>query len=173
MARFPSRLAIVIPLLALTIFGALDTRAETLVGIDNSGNLYKISQSDASLTLIGPTHISSVASLETAPDGTLYAVSSDARALYRINPTNAVATLVGPLNLPGFISEGALAFSPAGVAYGAAVYGDAVGGRFLFTINLATGAATIGGPLDNSAFDINGMIWRSDGIARRHRKDFE
>jgi hypothetical protein len=44
------------------------------------------------------------------------------------------------------------------------VYGDAVGGRFLFTINLATGAAAIATRLDeNIVFDLNGMIWRSDG----------
>jgi WD40 repeat protein len=134
----------------------------TLYGIDwDTSNLYSISTSDASLTLIGNTGISSPGTIEFSPNGTLYSFSVGSNStLYTINPTTAAATLIGPLDL-NFAYEGGLAFSPSGIAYG--VNGDNANNPQLFTLNLSTGEATVVGTISGASRDINGLAWRSDG----------
>lgn len=132
-----------------------------LLGVDAAtGSLYRISTTDASMTLAGETGLPRLSGLEFSPDGVLYAMSSGATAsLYTINPDTAQATLVGGLG--DFVFEGALAFAPGGTAYGINM-GD-VQTNHLFTLNLATGQATPIGPLSGGAHDINGLAWRRDG----------
>jgi len=149
-------------------FASLTSQAaDTLFGIDvTSGNLYRVSSSDASLTLVGNTGLQNVGNgagaLEFAPDGRLFAltVGTDP-ALYQIDPATAVASRIGALNI-GWVYEGGLVFSPDGTAYG--VNQLAAGNRpALFTVNLTTGQATILGSITGPANDINGLAWRSDG----------
>jgi hypothetical protein len=135
--------------------------AEGLVGIEwDSGDLYEISMSDASVSRIGSSGLAGVASLERAADGMVYGFTAAAfgAALYRIDPATADATLVGLLSL-GYVSEGGLAISPTGVTYGTSSQGFGID---LFSIDLDTGEAT---PVQSLPFsDINGLVWRSDGM---------
>lgn len=135
--------------------------ASDLLGIAwDSGNLYRISTVDASMTLIGNTSLTNVADIQFGPDGKLYAFTTgDSSALYEINPDNAAASFIGNLGI-GFVAEGGLTFAPDGTAYG---FEYAPQG--LFSINLTTGQATRIGRVDNNttAHDINGIGWRSDG----------
>ena len=137
--------------------------AATLLGIDtDTGNLYQISTADASLSLIGNTGIPVPAELQFAPDGSLYCFTVGTNSvLYTIDPNSAQATLIGPLGV-GLVFEGGLAFSPAGVAYGANA-GTAVVPQ-LFRLDLSTGHATIIGTISGGLHDINGLAWRSDGM---------
>jgi len=137
-----------------------------LFGIDyNSGVLYSVSTVDASLTPVGSTGVANFAEIEFAPDGTLYGFTSGPPgicSLYTINPSTAEASLVGPLGVE-FVSEGGLAFTPNGIAYGGIGHGSGgiPGQAQLFSLNLATGAATA---VANLGFlDINGLTYRSDG----------
>lgn len=134
----------------------------TLYGIDwDTSNLYSISTSNASLTLIGKTGISQPGALEFSPAGILYSFSvGGGSTLYTINPSTAAATSIGPLGL-SYVFEGGLAFSPTGIAYG--VNGSNLGTPQLFTLNLSTGAATVVGTISGGSHDINGLAWRSDG----------
>ncbi|MFH1747313.1 MAG: PEP-CTERM sorting domain-containing protein [Planctomycetota bacterium] len=148
-----------------------------LFGIEyDTGHLHRISVTDGSMTYIGDTGLGGnygPASLEynVFDSGQLYAFTTgsyndpygvpDAK-LYSIDPSTAATTEIGPLGLPTFVSEGGLAFSPAGVAYGVNT-GSWAGGAELFTINLGTGAATSVGNM-GPGVDVNGLAWRSDGM---------
>lgn len=134
----------------------------SLIGVDwDTGVLYNVSTSDASLSVIGSTGITELSALEFAPNGTLYAFSSGSQArLYTIDPVTATATSVGPLGM--FAFEGGIAFSPGGTAY--AVGGSSVSSPQLLQLNLATGAASVVATLSGGAHDINGLAWRSDGM---------
>src|SRR5262245_35446881 len=126
----------------------------------DTGNLYQVSTTDASLTLIGATGVFGLGSLETAPDGTLYAFTTgDQASLYTINPVTGAATAVGPLSAE-FVFEGGLAFGPDGTAYGTNILGadqNQLSVAELFTLNLATGAATVVGIIPGGFHDINGL----------------
>jgi hypothetical protein len=153
----------------LAFFGLLlggmgQARAGMLLAIDfDSGKLYGLSATDASLTLIGNTGLMNVADLQFAPNGTLYSFTTGNNpTLYTIDPTTAHATAIGRLGLGlVFVGEGALAFAPDGTAYGATL-SNSTSLRQLFKINLKTGNATTIGTL-GSNHDINGMVYRSDG----------
>lgn len=149
-----------------------------LVGIDrDTGNLYEIATSDASLTLIGATGIAApgpyLGSLEFAADGFLYGVTTSANAalptLFRINPANAATTAVGSLGVSAF--EGGLTFDAQGTAY--ASNSGSSGSALLYTMDMSTGAASIigtlavagpGGTSIAAGYDINGLGTRSDGM---------
>ncbi|NER00091.1 MAG: hypothetical protein F6K30_25905 [Cyanothece sp. SIO2G6] len=136
--------------------------AASLVGIDiDNGNLYSISNSDASLSLIGNTGISNIGSLESGPDGKLYGFTiGSSSQLYTFDPANGNASLVGRLN-NGFIFEGGLAFSPSGIAYG--TNQNTASSPNMFSIDLSTGQATNIGLISGGSHDINGLVWRNDG----------
>ena len=139
-----------------------------LLAVDwDSGDLYQVSTSDASMTLIGNTGLTYPGSLEyRQSDGTLFAfsvnmgVGAPVPTLYTINPSTAAATPVGPLGI-GSTYEGGLAIAPDGTAYG--VNQGNASSCTLFSLNLSTGAATNIGLIGNGFHDINGLTCRSDG----------
>ena len=139
------------------------TRGTTLLGIDSdTGNLYQVSTANAALTLIGNTGIATPADLQFAPDGSLYTFNVGTNSvLFRIEPNTAHATAIGPLGL-SLVFEGGLAFTPDGVAYGC--NGGTAAAAQLFKLNLATGHATIIGTVSGGSHDIDGLVWRSDGM---------
>jgi len=137
-----------------------------LLGIDwNTGDLYQVSTTDASLSLVGNTGLTFPGSLEfRQSDGTLFAfdvlMGSSAATLYTINPSTAAATAVGQLGI-GDTFEGGLAIDPNGRAFGTNQGNNQA--CVLFTVNLSTGGATTIGMIGNGNHDINGLAWRSDG----------
>lgn len=148
---------------ALALSLAASVNAGDLYGINYAnGDLYRISTVNAAVSLIGSTQIQGLGSLEFAPDGRLFAVSTGSSpSLYQINPSTAAATPIGSLNLD-FVFEGGLAFAPNGTAY--AVNSGNAGLPGLFTVNLTTGNATLVGVISGGNRDINGLGWRSDGM---------
>jgi hypothetical protein len=141
----------------------MESRAVSLYGIEwDSGNLYRISTTDASLSLIGGTGLNGVGGMSFAPDGRLLAFTTgpDA-ALYQINPDTAAPTLIGPLNI-GFVSEGGMTIGSDGTAY--AVELASVVPTGMFKIDIDTGQATAIAPIGSGIHDVNGLAWRSDGI---------
>jgi len=147
-------------LLAALVLAFGSNAFAALWACDWGGDLYSVNTSNASLTYIGSTGLSSLGALEYAPDGTLYGFTSgSAAALYTIDPSNGNATLIGSLN-NGFFFEGGLAFGN-GVAYG--VNQDLNPTPHLFSIDLNTGQSTIIGQMGTS-HDINGLAWRGDGM---------
>ncbi|MGB2984578.1 MAG: PEP-CTERM sorting domain-containing protein [Phycisphaerae bacterium] len=134
-----------------------------LLGIHyDTGELYGISTSGATPTLIGTTGIPGFGSLELAPDGTLYGFTTSTDAtLYIINPADGSTTEVGPLNA-AFVFDGSLVFSPGGTVYG--TNHDSYLNPELFTLDILTGEATIVGTIGGGAHDINAMAWRDDGM---------
>ncbi|MCH8966899.1 MAG: PEP-CTERM sorting domain-containing protein [Planctomycetes bacterium] len=133
----------------------------------DTGEVYEVSMTDASVSQIGSTGLVEFASLEFASDGTLYGFTTpqdDPSILYEIDPVTFVPTAIGPLD-EGLIIEGSLVFAPDGTVY--ATNGDFPSQAKLLTLDLATGAATVVGTIDlgnGSTNDINGMAWRSDGM---------
>jgi hypothetical protein len=161
-----------IALLAALVLGGLggprQGRAEILAIDFESGDLYAVSTSDASLSLIGSTGVAGIGSLDYRPsDGFLYgftvggSTGAPPATLYRIDPFTAAATPVGLLGI-GFVFEGGLVLAPNGTAYG--VNSGGAVNPFLFSINLETGAATTIGVISGGDHDINGLAWRSDGM---------
>ena len=134
-----------------------------LVAIDwDAGDLYRVSTSDATLSLIGNTGLPDLdfGALELSPEGFLYGLTMGTTAsLYKIDPNDASTVRIGPLGL--FQFEGGLAFAPDGTAY--AVSGGFETDPYLLSIDLATGQATEIGSL-GARHDINGLGWRSDGM---------
>ena len=108
----------------LTIAAITTTANAGLLGIDReTGAAYDVSTVNGLATTIGTfslggSPLTSIGSLEFAPNGTLYGFTTGSTAtLYSFHPTTFAATPVGSLN-NGFVFEGGLAFSPSGVAYG-------------------------------------------------------
>jgi PEP-CTERM motif len=150
---------------ALTIMALLFVRGAlaALIGIGSDGNLYSVSESTATLTLIGNAgNAGAWADITFAPGGTLYGFTDSAATptLYTLNPATAATTAIGPLNAGAFVFEGALTISPGGTAY--AMNGGRNSNAQLFTLNLTTGAATSLGVV-TGATDVNGFVYRSDG----------
>ncbi|HLK15152.1 MAG TPA: PEP-CTERM sorting domain-containing protein [Fimbriimonadaceae bacterium] len=133
-----------------------------LYGVDyDSGRIYRIDTTNATLTQVGNPGITNIADLVLGEDGNVYGYTTGNNAtLYRYNPTTWAATKVGALG-NGFFFEGALAINDDGVVYGAN-FGTNVN-DFMFTLNLATGAATTGPQLGGFPHDFNGFDFRSDG----------
>jgi hypothetical protein len=142
-----------------------------LVAVEfDTGNIYRVSATDASASLVGATGISQLGALEFNPhDGFFYAFTvGDTPTLYRIsipsdlNSVGAVE-LVGGIEINDeaiFISEGGIAFSPGGMAY---AVNAGVTVPALFTLDLATGEATVVDFFEDR-HDIAGLGWRSDGM---------
>ncbi len=149
--------------LALLFLALAKASAAALLGIEaDTGKLYNISTRDASLSLIWNTGVLSLGALELAPNGFLYGFTTGASStLYRLNLGTQSITPIGSLGI-GIVFEGSLAFSPSGIAYGTNQNNSS--SPNFFTINLATGAATIVGVLSGGSHDINGLLWRSDGM---------
>lgn len=153
---------------AMMASSASDSLAQPLIAVHfDTGNLYNIEASDASINLLGATGVAGLGSLEFNPnDGFYYGVSTGQTAsLYRLDIGPGLNTiesieLVGPLGF--FNAEGGLAFSvsPNGTAY---AFNQGFNVPALYTIDLKTGAATTVGALDER-HDINGLAWRSDGV---------
>jgi hypothetical protein len=150
---------------AIVLSGACSICADAeLFGIDRTnGDLYRISTSNADLSLVGNTGVPNLGSLEYRPgDGFLYGFTlGSSSTLYRIDPATANATAVGPLGI-GLVFEGALQLAPNGIAYGANQGSSS--SPVLFTVNLDTGVATTIGTISGGVHDINGLAWRSDGM---------
>jgi len=140
-----------------------------LLGVNRTtGDLYSVSEVNASTSLIGSTGLLGIVDdMQFAPNGILYGFTDagptnlGTPSLYTINPNTAAVSLVGPLNPTAFVFEGGLTFAPDGTAY--AMNMGSNGSTALFTINLATGAATSLGVV-SGANDINGLAYRSDGM---------
>lgn len=132
----------------------------------DSGDLYKVSTVDASVTLVSQLGANGFGGLEMGPDGFLYGFSTGEApnpTLFKINATSYEKTAIGPIGLD-FIYEGSLAFSSDGTAY--AVNNDGLSDNQpqLFTIDINTGQGTSVGIISGGSHDINGMVWRSDGM---------
>lgn len=129
----------------------------------DTGSLYRVSTSDASLQWLGDTGLADVGALEFNPhDGTLYAVTNGASSsLYSLTlGAHAGALdvqLIGDLGV--FTFEGGLAFCPCGLAYAMNGGTDIPS---LLTIDLSTGDAGVVGSL-SERHDIAGLGWRDDG----------
>jgi len=149
-------------LLALAALSST-VEAQTLVGVHwDSGAIHEISTVDASITPMGFSAPRFLGDLTLAADGFLYGIRSGADPeLVRIDGVSGVSLVVGPLGLPS-VFEGALAISPAGIAYGFSV-GTSTTPQ-LFQVDLATGAATGLVALSNPPHEINGAAFRSDGV---------
>lgn len=133
-----------------------------LIAIDqDTTNLYAVSASDATLSLIGMTGIDDLGALEfRESDGFLYGITTGvSAALYRIDALDASATLVGPLGLSTF--EGGLAFALDGTAYGVNAGSTSV--PILYQINMDTGQATAIAAFANR-HDFDGLGWHRDGL---------
>lgn len=136
-----------------------------LFGIhQDTGDLWKISTVDASLTPAAQLGVTPMGSLELAPDGDLYGFTvglAPVPTLYRIDSQTYDVSAVGPLGLD-FVFEGGLAFGSAGEAY--AVNSKASENPKLFSIDLNTGQGTEIGIISGGSHDFNGLAWRSDGM---------
>jgi hypothetical protein len=159
-------IALVLILHALLADGAV----AQLYGVDyDSGQLYTVSTSNASLSLVGSTGVPHLGSLVYRPsDHQLYGFTvGDSSELYRINPTNANATLVAPLdNHHMAYVEGDMTIASNGTVYACCM---AAFDWVLFTADLDTGTTTgIGrlgfpGPF-HYPVNINGLAWRGDNM---------
>lgn len=141
--------------LALAALGAAQAQ---LYGISwDSGDLYRISTADASLTRVGATGIVGSGDLAFDPGGTLWSFSTGtSAAAYQINPADAGAFSIGPMNL-GFVFEGGLAFDGDGAPI-LTNEGNA-STPHLFTFDTELGIGTEGAVMQGGQHDINGLTY--------------
>lgn len=149
-------------------FAVPSAKAETIFGITFDGDLYSISTSDASSTLIGQgTYTGIVGGLEYDPaSGDLLVLSAalgSPTSLYRVDPTTGTSTEIGPTQIHS-VFEGALQFAPGGELY--ATNGYAAEGsetELLMRINPNTGEV-----VSTTEFaadvDINGLAWSGNQL---------
>lgn len=137
-----------------------------LYGLLDDGNLYSVSTTDGSLTVIGPTNRASMAGLEFSPNGKLYYVTTIAESneFGTINVATGAVSPIGSVLPTQFLFEGALAFAPNGDCYGTNIGGASE--AKLIKINPATADAVEIGIMNppSAQVDINGLAWRSDGV---------
>ena len=138
-----------------------------LIGIHfDSGDLYTISTLDASLSPAGSLGVAGFGGLEMGPDGFLYGFTTGASpvpTLYRIDAVSYDVTPMGQIDL-AFIFEGSLVFATDGTAYAVSNNGLSDTEPQLFTVDLNTGQGAFVGIISGGSHDINGMVWRSDGM---------
>ena len=134
-----------------------------LVGIhSDTGDLYVVSPTDASVQQVGTTGITDVGAFEYhAEDEVFYAITMGVSAsLYRIDASGGWGDLiveeVGSLGV--FCFEGGLAFADDGTAY---MVNGGTGTPYLLTINLETGAASVVNRME-ARHDFGGLGWRAD-----------
>lgn len=126
----------------------------TLYAATSDGQLCTLDTSNGIAQIIGSTGVT-LFDIAVDPQGRLFGVDIQSN-LYRIDPATAAITQIGALGT--FVNS--LAFSPAGVLYGA--------NTSLYTIDTSTGAATLVGNLGgyNSAgdlaFDNQGRLFLTD-----------
>jgi hypothetical protein len=147
---------------ALSSFGSA-ARAQDLFALDeDSGVLWEVRSSDAAAQRVGSTGLLRAAGLERAPDGTLYAFTTGTGAtLFAVDARTAAVRAIGPLRV-GAVFEGDLAIAPDGTAWGTNQGSTLT--PVLFRIDLASGAGTIVGAVSGGPHDINGLVWREDGM---------
>jgi hypothetical protein len=121
----------------------------------DANNLVRISVASGAVTVVGPATPAAGQSwtgLAAAPDGTLYAASTDGASskLYTLQPNTGAATFVG--NITGAAGIIALACDAAGQLYGLDISGDN-----LVLVNAATGAGTVIGSVGFDANFAQGM----------------
>jgi hypothetical protein len=149
---------------ARTAYGA------ALLGLDyQTGDLYTISTTDASMTLVGHTGLTHLSSFVFGTDGNLYGYTTGTSpALYRIDPDTAVADYLAPLTKTGggvSIFESGMTVSPTGTVYG--INMGTQENNKLFTLDLATGEATVVHtlvPTDTTFHDVNGLVWYNNKL---------
>jgi hypothetical protein len=168
MNKLTQKLAILVLVAGFGMFAfSASASAQTGAGLwacDWSGNLYNVNTSNASLSFIGSTGLNFLGALEFGPNGTLYGINASGgsgSSLYAIDPNTAAATFIGSLGFDAML-EGGLTFSPGGVAYAVEHLNGAT--NDLVTVDVNTGAATTVAPIGTSYHDINGLVWRSDGM---------
>ena len=145
---------------ATAIVGSWEDAAPPgLISLDVIGNLWEVSETDASLTLIGNTGLVGTGSLEyNSADGFLYSMTiRDRAAFYRIDPTDATTMFIGSAG--EFIFEGGLQFAPDGTLY--ATNGAAAAAPELLTVDLGTGMTSLVGVMSDGDHDVNGLAWRT------------
>jgi hypothetical protein len=133
--------------------------AQMLAVRSQDGALFYVSPDDASLTPTIPTAIEHVFALEMGPDGQVYGYDHNL-TLFRFNPVSFELTLLGKIQTFEYLYEGAMAFAPDGRAY-------VIGSDFttsLLRLDTTTLATTRIGALGDRQYDVNGMVWRSDGM---------
>jgi hypothetical protein len=138
---------------------ALDSRGIEIIGIDSTwlylmtagGDLYRVSSSDGSYTLIGNAELGAtneISDLASDPiTGNLYAVTTncwDSSSLYTIDPATAEATLIGSIGTNCMV---ALAADRAGTLFGYDIEVDR-----LYTVQKTNALAIDAGEL---GFDAN------------------
>ena len=126
-----------------------------------TGFLYAVSSEDASLTFVGDTELSLPGGLAYHDSDLFSFTAGDSPELYRIDPQTGTSTFVANIDVPQF-SEGALTFSPEGKIY--AAYTGFGGNPSLVTYDLHTGVTGTVGPISSAPHDINGLVWRDDGM---------
>jgi hypothetical protein len=143
---------------------AADARAQTLIGVRwDWGALHSISTVDATSTPFGVLAGPHLGDLVRSHDGFLYAIHTNALPyLVRIDPVTGTNTVVGMLGLEAVV-HGAIAIREDGIAYGFSAV-TPFAQPWMFRIDLATGAAFGLIPLTAGLFDINGAVFRSDGL---------
>ena len=137
-----------------------------LVAIDyDTGHLFSVSTENGIIQLIGDPGIddTNFSSLELAPDGFLYTITSGLEAnIYKINPSDLSDVTQFSLNISalGVVGEGSLVFAPDGRIF--ATNGGVGTSAVLYQIQGGTASAV--GVMSGGSHDINGLGARSDGI---------
>ena len=130
----------------LTLLGTSCGWAEPLGVATAFDGAYRVDLGARSATELGLTgqyasQLIAVEGMAYAPDGKLFAVSDNLKALFRLDPVTGAASFVGPLGLSGEGPYSNLDTAFAITADGQAWLASAVVGK-LWGVNLGTGAAT-------------------------------
>lgn len=138
---------------------AVSTRVDAaLIGFDaGTGNVYSISETNASLTYLSNSTVN-LGALEYAGDGLLYGIEFGTQHIYTLNPFTGETRLQFAGASTSF--EGGLAFASDTVAY--ATNGGNTRSTELLRIDLSARSVTVVGVISGGNHDINGLTWRSD-----------
>ncbi len=155
-----AKLRVLVCVLGIGLIARSSDAAELLGVHWDTGTLYRISPSNAAITAVGGGALN-IGALELASDGWVYGVSLFDNVIYRINPQTFVSTPHSDLTGISMF-EGGLTFAPSGLAY--LVSGGSALNPELHILDVNTGVTNLIGEISGGEHDINGLVWRSDGM---------
>ena len=149
----------------LTLLGTSCGWAEPLGVATAFDGAYRVDLGNRQATELGLTgqyasQLIAVEGMAYAPDGRLFAVSDNLKALFRIDPNSGAATFVGPLGLSGEGQYSNLDTAFAITADGKAWLASAVVSR-LWSVDLNIGLAT---PVGDTNVKISGLAARGNEL---------
>lgn len=146
----------------LTLLGTVACQAEPAPVVSTFDAVYRLDLTSRQSSFLGSTGTYAnqpvgIEGLAYAPDGTLFGITDNLKALFRINPQNALGSYVGPLAVSGLASPTTNLDTSLAIAADGRAWMASAALKKLWRLDLATGATS---PVGDLGVQITGLAAR-------------